>query len=63
MNGAVTFCGVPPDTRLELVMLLPDDDPEVPKGARFQRISQFVVRPGELTSRNESTRPPREFPF
>jgi len=63
MNGAVTFCGVPSGTRLELVMLLPDDDPEVPRSARFQRISQFVVRPGELTNRNESTRPPKQPPF
>ena len=61
MNGAVTICGVPSDTRLELVMLLPDDDPDVTRGVRFQRISQFVLRPGELTSRNESTRPPEQF--
>ena len=63
MNGAVTFCGVPSDTRLELVMLLPDDDPEVPRGARFQRISQFVVGPGELTSRTAPTLPPKGSPF
>jgi len=58
--GAVTFCGVPSDTRLELVMLMPDDDQSVAKGAgsRFQRITQFIVRPGELTTRTASTRPP-----
>ena len=27
--GGATFCGVPAGTRLELVMLRPDDDPEV----------------------------------
>jgi hypothetical protein len=59
--GAVTFCGVPSDTRLELVMLLPDDDPSVPKGAgvRLQRITQFIVRPGEVASRTASARPPQ----
>lgn len=62
LNGAVTFCGVPSDTRLELLMLKPDDDPAVPEGARFVRITQFVVRPGELTSRTASVRPPED-PF
>lgn len=63
--GSVTFCGVPSDTRLELVMLMPDDDESVAKGAgtRFQRITQFVVRPGELTSRTASVRRPKELPF
>jgi hypothetical protein len=61
-DGAVTFCGVPSNTRLELVMLLPDDDPEVPQGAgaRFSRIGQFVVLPGEVTSRTASVRPPEK---
>jgi hypothetical protein len=57
-NGAVTFCGVPSDTKLELVMLMPDDDPSVLEGARFERITQFVVRPGELAVREVSVRPP-----
>ena len=76
-EGAVTFCGVPPDTRLELVILLPDDDPELEAslaekrqsneklrgipggfGAKFHRIAFFNVRPGELTSRTASVRPP-----
>jgi hypothetical protein len=59
-DGVVTFCGVPSNTRLELVMLLPADDPEVPKGAgaRSSRIGQFIVRPGEVTSRTASVRPP-----
>ena len=59
-NGAVTFCGVPSNTRLELVMLMPDDDPEVPKGAgaRVSRIGQFIVQPGDVTSRSVSVRPP-----
>ena len=58
--GAVTFCGVPSDTRLELVMLLPGDDELVARGAggRVQRINQFIVRPGELTVRAASVRPP-----
>jgi len=60
--GAVNFCGVPSDTRLELVMLLPNDDPEIPKslGVKFYRIQQFIVRPGELTSRTASVRPPED---
>lgn len=59
-EGAVTFCGVPSETRLELVMLLPDDEPDVPKGlgAKFHRIAYFNVRPGELTTRTASVRPP-----
>jgi hypothetical protein len=57
-EGGVTFCGVPSDTRLELVMLMPDDDPSVLEGARVQRIDQFIVRPGELAVRKASVRPP-----
>ena len=79
-EGAVIFCGVPSDTRLELVMLLPDDDPEVEAilqqkkqtnetlragipgglGAKFHRIAFFNVRPGELTTRSASVRPPEQ---
>ena len=57
-NGGATFCGVP--SRVELVMLMPDDDPSIPldAGTRVQRISQFIVRPGELTARAASVRPP-----
>ena len=63
-TGAVNFCGVPSDTRLELVMLLPNDDPEIPKnlGVKFHRIGQFIVRPGELSIRTASARPPKELP-
>jgi hypothetical protein len=58
-NGAVTFCGVLPDTRLELVMLRSDDDPENPYGSRVVRITTFVVLPGDLAIRAASARPPR----
>jgi hypothetical protein len=57
--GAVTFCGVPSGTRLELVMLRTDDDPSVPRGARVVRITAFVLLPGELASRTIRVRPPR----
>ena len=64
-TGGVSFCGVPSDTRLELVMLLPNDDPDIPAnlGVKFHRIGQYIVRPGELTIRTESARPPRDLPF
>ena len=57
-SGAVTFCSVPGNAQVELLMLLPDDDPTVPRGASFRRIDQFTVRPGEVTSRTATLRPP-----
>ncbi|HEX6315057.1 MAG TPA: carboxypeptidase-like regulatory domain-containing protein, partial [Gemmatimonadaceae bacterium] len=44
-GGAVTFCGVPADTQLELVTLRPDDDPTVVEGARIVRLTTFILRP------------------
>jgi hypothetical protein len=57
--GAVTFCGVPSGTRLELVMLRTDDDPSVPRAARVVRVTTFVLNGGEVTSRTIAVRPPR----
>jgi hypothetical protein len=58
-SGSITFCGVPSDTRLELVMPRSDDDPDVPQAARFVRVTGFILRPGEITSRTIMVRPPR----
>jgi hypothetical protein len=58
-NGGVTFCGVPPDTQLELVMLRGDDDPAYLEGARAVRITSFVLKRGELTLRSVSVVPPK----
>ena len=57
--GAVTFCGVPAGTRLELVMLRSDDDPESANGARFVRVSTFFLQSGELVSRTVAVRRPK----
>lgn len=57
--GAATFCGVPAGAKLELVMPRVDDDPEVPQGARFVRVTGFVLTPGEIASRTISVRPPK----
>jgi hypothetical protein len=58
-GGAATFCGVPGGQRLELVMLRADDNPEVRGGARYVRVSTFVLAPGSVTSRGVSVRPPQ----
>jgi hypothetical protein len=58
-NGAVTFCGVPSGTRLELVMPTSEDDPDIPSGARVVRVTGFVLNPGDVTSRTVTLRPPR----
>jgi hypothetical protein len=58
-SGGVTFCGVPPETPLELVMLRGDDDPAYPEGARTVRISSFVLKRGELALRSVAVVPPR----
>ena len=57
--GGVTFCGVPSETQLELVMLRGDDDASFPEGARAVRITSFVLKKGELTHRSVSVVPPR----
>jgi hypothetical protein len=59
VGGAATFCGVPGDTRLELVMLRPDDDPESANGSRFVRVTSFMLRTGELASRTVTVKPPK----
>lgn len=58
-SGAVTFCGVPPETPLELVMLRSDDDPSFPEGAKAVRITSFVLKRGELSLRQVSVMPPK----
>jgi hypothetical protein len=57
--GGVTFCGVPAETPLELVMLRGDDDPAYAAGARAVRISSFVLNGGELALRTFSVVPPK----
>ena len=57
--GGVTFCGVPPETALEVVMLRGDDDPSYPDGARAVRITSFVLKRGELALRSFSVTPPK----
>ena len=57
--GGVTFCSVPAGTRLELVMLRPDDEPEIANGARFVRVTTFVLPVGELVSRTVSVKRPK----
>ena len=57
--GGATFCSVPAGARLELVMLRPDDDPEIANGARFVRVTTFVLPVGELVSRTVSVRRPK----
>lgn len=58
VSGGATFCGVPAGRRLELVMLRADDNPEVPGGARYVRITTLVTGAGEVGSRSASIRPP-----
>lgn len=58
-TGAVTFCGVPAGSRVELVMLRSDDDPSIPRAARVVRVTTFVLKPGEVASRTISVVPPR----
>jgi hypothetical protein len=57
--GGATFCSVPAGARLELVMLRSDDDPEVANGARFVRVTSFLLQAGELVSRTVVVRRPR----
>lgn len=58
-NGVATFCGVPSSTPLELVMLRSDDLDLVANGARFVRVTSFVVGHGELVSRTIQVKRPR----
>jgi hypothetical protein len=58
-TGGVTFCGVPSEAQLELVMLRGDDDPTYPEGARAVRIGGFVLKRGELALRSVSVTPPK----
>jgi hypothetical protein len=57
-TGAATFCGVPSDESLELIVPRSDDDPEFVPGQRSVRVTSFIVRPGQLVSRTVSIRPP-----
>jgi hypothetical protein len=57
--GGVTFCDVPADTPLELVMLRSDDDPTSLAGSREVRITSFILKRGELALRTISVVPPR----
>jgi hypothetical protein len=57
--GGVTFCGVPSETMLELVMLRSDDDPSYTEGARAVRITSFTLKRGELSLRSIGVVPPR----
>jgi hypothetical protein len=58
-NGAATFCGVPADKSLELMVPRSDDDPEFVPGQRAIRITSFILRPGQLVTRTVSVRPPK----
>ncbi len=58
-GGAVTFCGVPSGTSLELHLLRSDDDPWTPAGSRSVRVTSFTVAPGEIGARRVEVRPPR----
>ena len=57
--GGVTFCGVPSETQLELVMLRSDDDPSFPEGARAVRFASYVLKKGELALRAAYIVPPK----
>ena len=57
--GGAIFCGVPAGASLELVIVRPDDDPEVVGGTRVERVSEFKLGPGEISSRHFTARPPR----
>ena len=56
--GSMTFCGVPADTRVELLLLKPADDPSLPEAMRFTRVGSFTLRAGEVTHHPISVRPP-----
>lgn len=58
-GGAVVFCGVPADTRLDLHMLRRDDDPTAPGGTRAVRLTSVVLKAGEVTSRSITVTPPQ----
>jgi hypothetical protein len=57
-SGSVTFCGVPAETLLELLMLKRDDDPSLLEAERFVRVGNFLLKAGEVASRTISVRPP-----
>jgi len=57
--GGATFCGIPPKTMLELVMLRSDDDPTVPLGERVVRVTSFMLERGDVVLRSFTVRPPR----
>jgi hypothetical protein len=57
-SGVAAFCGVPPMTSLELVMLRSDDE-VTPYGARVVRVGQWSLNPGEIGARTIAVRPPR----
>jgi hypothetical protein len=57
--GGATFCGIPPKTMLELVMLRSDDDPAVPVGDRVVRVTSFMLERGDVVLKSYSVRPPR----
>jgi hypothetical protein len=58
-TGNATFCAVPSGTMLELLMLRDDDNVTIPEGARFIRITSFVLDPSALSARTVYVRRPR----
>jgi hypothetical protein len=59
VTGGATFCGVPPGTMVNLMMLRGDDDVTIPEGARFVRITSFVLDPSALAARTVYVRRPK----
>jgi hypothetical protein len=59
-DGAAVFCGVPAYRRLELYMVLPNDDPTVPRGSRVSRLTGFYLMPNEVVSRTVKVSPPEK---
>ena len=57
-TGSATFCGVPPGTRVDLMMLR-DDDSTSPEGGHAVRITSFVLDPAALAARTVYVRRPR----
>jgi hypothetical protein len=58
-TGSATFCGVPPGTRVDLMMLR-DDDSTSPEGGHAVRITSFVLDPAALAVRTVYVRRPQE---